>query len=83
MDTKLKGFLQSSQDPTVVANKIKGLILAASSIIIFFAAQLFHITLNGNDVVTIATELSTIAGAIWAVYGCVLNIVTWWGTVRR
>lgn len=82
MEKRLAGFLQSSQDPTEVANKIKGVILAASSIIIFVAAQLFHITLNANDVITLSTEIGTLAGAVWAIYGCILHLVTWWGTIK-
>lgn len=83
METELKSFLQSSQDPTEVANKIKGCILAASSIIIFLAAQFFHITLSANDMITLATEIGTLAGAIWAIYGCFLHLVTWAGTVKK
>lgn len=83
METELKSFLQSSQDPTEIANKVKGCILAASSLIIFFAAQLFHIQLGANDVITLASEIGTLAGAIWAIYGCVLHLVTWAGTVKK
>jgi len=46
------------------------------------AAYFFHITLTANDIVTLATEIGTVIGSIWAVYGAVLNLVTWIGTVR-
>lgn len=83
MSRQLYGAIQSSQDPTQVANKVKGAILFASSIIIFGTAHLFNITLTASDIVTLATELSTVAGAVWAIYGCILNLVTWLGTVRQ
>lgn len=83
METTLAAWLQSSQDSTQVANKVKGAILAASSLIIFFGAQFFHIQLSANDVITLATEIGTLAGAIWAIYGCILHLTTWAGTVKK
>lgn len=80
---ELKGWLQSSQDPTQVANKVKGLILMASALIILVAGQVFHITLTANDMVSLATEIGTIAGAVWTIYGCLLHLTTWLGTVKR
>lgn len=82
METQLKAWLQSSQDPTEVANKVKGAILLASSAIIFGAALFFHITLTANDILTLSTEVGGVAGGIWMIYGCVLNIVTWFGSVK-
>lgn len=82
MERKLYGAIASSQDPTEVANKVKGLILACSGIIIVVAGATFHITLTANDVISLAGEVSTIAGALWAVYGCILHLVTWLGTVK-
>lgn len=79
---ELRGWLASSQDPTQVANKVKGLILMASAGIIFVAAQFFHITLTANDILSLGTEAGTVAGALWAVYGAVLHIVTWAGSVK-
>lgn len=79
----LKTFLQSSQDPTVIATKVKGAILAVASIIMFLALHLLGITLTANDVGTLATEISTLVGAIWTIYGCVLHLITWWGTIKH
>lgn len=82
METTLKGWLQSSQDQTAVANKVKGVILALSGIIILLASQFFHIQLAANDVVTLASEVSTVAGAVWAIYGVILHVVTYVGTKK-
>lgn len=79
---RLYGALQSSQDPTEVANKVKGAILMASSVIIFFAGRYFGITLTDTDILQLATELSGVAGAVWTIYGFILHLVTWLGTVR-
>lgn len=83
MERQLKGWAASSQDPTEVSNKIRGTILALSSIIIFLAAQFFHITLTANDIVMLATQIGTVAGMVWAVYGAVLQLVTWFATVKN
>lgn len=77
---ELKNWLQSSQDPTQVANKVKGVVLAASALIIFFGAALFHITLSAGDVIALGTELGGVAGGVWAVYGGILHLVTWLGS---
>ena len=79
---QLQNWLSSSQDASQVANKVKGVILVASSFIIMGAAWVFHITLTASDIVSLATEIGAVAGAVWAIYGAVLNIVTWIGTVR-
>jgi hypothetical protein len=83
MNTQLASWLQSSQDPASVANKVKGVILVFSSLIILGAAHVFNITLSADDVVTLATEVGSVAGAVWAVYGAVLHLVTWFGTVKN
>lgn len=82
MERKLYGAIASSQDPSEVANKVKGVILMFSSVIILIAGHLFGVTLNANDILTLATEVSGIAGGLWAVYGCILHLVTWVGTVK-
>jgi hypothetical protein len=82
VERKLYGAIASSQDPTQVANKVKGIILFCSAIIIFIAQQWFHITLTANDVLSLATEMGAIAGALWAIYGSILHLVTWFGTVK-
>lgn len=79
---QLSSWLQSSQDPTQVANKVRGAILVASSIIIFLAAAFFHVTLSANDVVSAATEIGAVAGAVWTIYGFILHVVTWFGTKK-
>lgn len=80
---KLRGWLQSSQSPEEVANKVKGIILMASAAIIFVAAQVFHIQLGAGDIVSLATEIGTIVGAVWAIYGGILHLVTWLGSVKE
>lgn len=82
MERRLYGALASSQDPSQVANKVKGVILALASVIIFAASQFFGLHLTADDVATLATQVSAVAGAIWAVYGGVLHLVTWLGTVQ-
>lgn len=63
------GSITSSQNPEEIATRIKGIVLALSSVIILVAGQLFHMTLSANDVISLATELGAIAGAITTLYG--------------
>lgn len=76
----LKSWLQSSTDPQSVSNSVKGGVLAASSIIILIATQLFGITLTANDIASLATEIGVLAGGMWAGYGLVMKIVVWIGS---
>lgn len=81
MEKRLYGAIASSQDPAQVANKVKGLILALSSVIILIASHVFGIVLTADDVVTLAAQVGAISGAVWSVYGAVLHLVTWAGTI--
>ncbi len=71
------GALTSSQDPNEIAQKVKGSILMFSSLIIFVAAQFFGLHLTANDVLSLATEISGVAGAIWVIYGSGLHLIAW------
>ena len=82
MEKRLYGAIASSQDPATVANKVKGVILALSGVIIFAAAQFVGITLTANDIVTLATQVTAVAGAVWAAYGAILHLVTWLGSYQ-
>ncbi len=71
------GAITSSQNPEEIANTIKGMILAFSSIIILVATQFFHITLSANDVLSLASEAGSVAGAIWLLYGVGLKVLAY------
>ncbi len=73
--TRRYGALSSSENPEVLAQKVKGAILLASSVIIFFASKVLGITLTAADITSLATQLGGVAGAIWMVHGVILNIV--------
>lgn len=77
METRKFGAITSSTNPDEVAMKVKGAILAVSSIIIFLAAQFFHITLSANDIISLASEAGTVAGAIVIVYGVGMHILSY------
>lgn len=69
------GALSSSQNPDELANRVKGTVLAFSSIIIYVAGRVFGIELGANDMVDIATLLGAVSGGIWAVYGAIIALV--------
>lgn len=76
-------LVASSQDSTQIANTVKGLVIAASSSIIFAAAVVFHITLQASDVVSLATDLGVATGAIWTLYGLIMKVVAFFGSVQN
>ena len=75
--TKRFGALTSSQDPNEIANKVKGAILALSSIIILVSGNLLNIKLTAGDVISLATEIGAVSGAVWAIYGSILHLIAW------
>lgn len=71
------GAITSSTDPNEVANTVKGLVVSFSAIIIIVAQQFFHLTLSSNDVLSLASELSLGAGAVWTIYGLIMKVLAW------
>ncbi len=70
MDTQpLAPFWASSQDPSKVSTTVSGAIISASAVVIAVAAGLFHITLSATDVISLASGLGLIAGAIVFILG--------------
>ena len=69
------GAISSSQDPEQIANKVKGVVLALSSIIILVAGRFFGIQLSANDMISLATEAGIVSGAVWAIYGGILHVL--------
>lgn len=69
----LAAWAASSSDATAVSNTIKGLTVAASSIIILTAGLYFHVQISSDDVLTFGTELGTTAGFIWFLAGLFLK----------
>lgn len=75
MNKKLAGWAASSADETEISNRVKGIVLALSGVIILLAQQFFNITLTGADVISLATGLGTVAGLLWALWGGILAII--------
>lgn len=82
MPQTLSPIIASSTDPTQVANTIKGLIVASSSVIVLIAAHLFGITLTPDNVLSLGTDVGMLAGAIWFVYGVLHKGVATLGRLR-
>lgn len=81
METKptLPAYMASSVDTSAVSSRVSGAVLASSSIIIFLVAYVFKIQLTANDLISLSTQLGTIAGAIWTVKGFIIWIMTKFG----
>jgi len=74
MSNRKFGAITSSTNPEEISNRVKGITLALSSVVILIASQFFNITLSANDVVEIATKLGAVSGAIWTVYGAGMSV---------
>ena len=79
---KLAGWAASSADPAEVSNRVKGIILALSSVVILVAANVFGISLSADNVVELATYIGTLAGALWTVWGAGVALVRWFATIQ-
>lgn len=78
MDTTqpiLAAWAASSSDATAVSNTIKGLVVAASSVIILVISLYLHIQVSSTDVLQFGTELGTTVGFIWFVAGLFLKLI--------
>ena len=76
-EKRLGAWAQSSADPTEVSNRIKGLIIAGSGLIIFAAAKFFNVELTPEDIVELATQVSVLGGLLVTIYGAGLAFVRW------
>ena len=76
-NTRLAGWAASSNPltPDEVSNRIKGVVFASSAVIIFLAAQFFNVVLTPEDVISLGTQLATLGGLIWSLYGFGLAFV--------
>lgn len=75
MDKKF-GAITSSVNPDEIATRVKGIVLALSSLIIAGAAIVFHVTLLPTDILTWATQLGAVAGAITTIYGFIMWLLS-------
>lgn len=80
MKPTLQSWLQSSADPTSVSLTVRGLIVSASSGIIYMAATIFNVALTPETVAQAATDIGMLAGSILFVYGILHKVVVRLGT---
>lgn len=69
------GSFTSSHNPEEISNRVKGIVLSLSAVIIFVASNMFNINLQPTDISDIATQLSMVAGAVWTIYGFILSLI--------
>lgn len=78
-NTNVPSYMASSVDSTQVSSRVTGAVLAFSSIIILLAGQFFHVQLTATDIISYATELGAVAGAVWTLKGAIIWIMTKFG----
>jgi capsular polysaccharide biosynthesis protein len=76
-EKKLGAWAASSSNPEEVSNRIKGIVVALSGLIIFAAAQFFNVQLTAQDVVELGTQLSVLGGLVFSLYGAGVALVRW------
>jgi hypothetical protein len=68
------GALSSSEDPQKLADTVKGIIIGASTLIIFIAQQMgFEIA--SETITQMAVVLGAAISSVWTLYGIVKKIV--------
>lgn len=81
---KLGGVsISSSVNPEQLATKVKGAMLAVSSIVIYLLSKWFGLNLTPDSYASLVTEISTLVGAIWGVYGIVQHLIVKLSTVKK
>lgn len=78
---QFKGVLASSADPTQLSTTVQGVIIGASSIIMFFGLQVFHIQIVQADVTTFAASIGAVVGGIATIYGLFKKLAYNYGRV--
>ncbi len=79
---ELNPIIASSNDPTEVSNRIKGLLLTSSGVILYVLSTVLHITITPENYVALVSELAAVIGAIWSLYGLFHAGVVKMGRVR-
>lgn len=70
------GIFSSSENPDELAATVKGIILTAGSLIIFFAAAK-GVTITNVQVTEWASSIGASVGTLWAAYGVIRRAVIW------
>jgi len=77
MENKKFGWATSSQNSEDIATRVKGIVVGASAIIIFFASNWFGIQMQPQDVVDLGTQLGIVIGAIATLYGFIISVIAY------
>ena len=79
---ELSNWLSSSADPTKVSATVSGIILGASSTIVWFAMTFLHLQITASVVSTLATGVGMTVGAIYFIYGLIRKVAIKVGTKK-
>ena len=73
-DNRKFGILSSSEDPTRLADTVKGAILASSALLLLFAKML-GLPFTETEVITLATQAGLAISSLWFFYGLVKKLI--------
>lgn len=76
---KYRGILASSSNPEELSKTIDGIVVGASSLIMFVGLNFFHVSIVQADVTTFAASLSAVVGGVMAIRGLILKIINTFG----
>lgn len=77
MENKKFGWATSSQDSQKISDRVKGIAIGASAIIIFIGANVFNVQLQPQDVIDLGTQLGIVTGACYTIYGFIMSVVAY------
>lgn len=71
------GAFSSSENPEQLGSTVKGFILGASILVIWFMQHVFHVSWTPENVNQLATEMGTLVTSMWIAYGILKKGSIW------
>lgn len=78
----LKSWLASAVNAQAVALHWEGVLLAASSTVVFFITTFFHISFSADDYASLVAGIGLVIGAIVFIWGLLRSILVYFGTLH-
>lgn len=75
MQNKRFGVFSSSEDPNKLGDRAKGIILGASTLIIFCAHYFFGINIFAEDISQFASGVGAAISSLWFLYGLIKSLL--------
>lgn len=72
---KTFGILSSSVNPTQLSATVSGAILSISALIIYGAANFFHVVIGSDAISAFATQAGLAVGSLYFIFGVIRKVI--------